>query len=69
MQLDLHCAQLDRSNGADEVALTYKDQDTTGPASYLLVLPSLHPSSRRDAVATQAFLAELMSQPSQASAM
>ena len=45
-------------------------EDPSGSTgAHLVVLPSDHPSNRRDALAVQAFLAQLMHNPAQAAEM
>lgn len=50
---------------AGSLPLTWEDQESH-EGSYLVVLPADHPSNRRDALAVQAFLSQLMQNPAQA---
>lgn len=58
-----------RVSHADQSDLICQHEVVLGDATYLVVPPSKHPSSRRDAIATQALLAELIQTPSQAFSM
>ena len=50
---------------AGNVPMTWEDCKSR-EGTYLVVLPSEHPSNRRDALSVQAFLAQLIQNPSQA---
>ncbi len=50
---------------AGSLPLTWEDQ-RAHEGTHLLVLPSDQPSNRRDALAVQAFLSQLIQNPSQA---
>ena len=48
-----------------KLALTWEEQNSN-EGTYLVVLPSEHPSNRRDAMAVEGFLSQLIQNPAQA---